>query len=166
MTEPVTVKAFGDMYGIAHEVEEFAAAHKVALDTRIRVPGSLMSFRDAHAMIGCVFYVNELPGGEGHHDGGMKGRDAAAVLSNPMLQLTPAEQTALQNLQKQPRKTVVTEARPAKGTPNLPLAREDVKGIVLPPTDKWVSRARRIRGRLRGGGEKISGQVLFRVVRI
>jgi len=139
VTEPVTVKAFGDMYGIAHEVEEFAAAHKVALDTRIRVPGSLMSFRDAHAMIGCVFLVNELPGGEGQHDGGMKGRDAAAVLSNPMLQLTPAEQTALQNLQKQPRKTVVTEARPAPGTPNLPLAREDVKGIVLPPTDKWVS---------------------------
>ena len=30
-------------------------------------------------------------------------------------------------------------ARPAPGTPNLPLAREDVKGIVLPPTDKWVS---------------------------
>ena len=56
-----------------------------------------------------------------------------------MLQMTPAEQTALQNLQKQPRKTVVTEARPAPGTPNLPLAREDVKGIVLPPTDKWVS---------------------------
>ena len=63
-----------------------------------------MSFRDAHAMIECVFYVNELPGGEGQHDGGMKGRDAAAVLSNPMLQLTPAEQTALQNLQKQPRR--------------------------------------------------------------
>ena len=36
------------------EVEEFAAANKVALDTRIRVPGSLMSFRDAHAMIGVV----------------------------------------------------------------------------------------------------------------
>jgi hypothetical protein len=36
-----------------------------------------MSFRDAHAMCECLFYVNNLPGGEGHHDGGMKGRSGA-----------------------------------------------------------------------------------------
>ena len=62
--------------------------HQVALDTEIWIPGSLMSFRDAHAMCECLFYVNNLPGGEGHHDGGMKGRDEAAVLANPMLRST------------------------------------------------------------------------------
>ena len=35
-----------------------------------------MSFRDVQAMLQCLFYVNDLPGGEAHHDGGMKGRDA------------------------------------------------------------------------------------------
>ena len=53
-----------------------------------------MSFRDPHAMLECLFYVNELPGGEAHHDGGMKGRDHAAALANPMLQLTADEQSA------------------------------------------------------------------------
>jgi transketolase N-terminal domain/subunit/transketolase C-terminal domain/subunit len=137
--DPVTVRGFGEMYGIANEVDEFAARHKVSLDTRIQVPGSLMSFRDAHAMTECVFYVNELPGGEAHHDGGMKGRDGAAVLSNPMLRLTPAEEACLRQLQHQPRQSVVTEARPSKGSPNLVLAHEDVKGIQLPGTDKWVT---------------------------
>ncbi len=54
----------------------------------VQVPGSLMSYRDPHAMLECLFYVNELPGGEAHHDGGMKGRDHAAALANPMLQLS------------------------------------------------------------------------------
>ena len=39
-------------------------------------------------------YVNDLPGGEGHHDGGMKGRDAAAVLAHPILTLS-ADEAAL-----------------------------------------------------------------------
>ncbi len=50
-----------------------------------------MSFRDVRAMLQCLFYVNDLPGGEAHHDGGMKGRDPQAVLSNRMLALTPDE---------------------------------------------------------------------------
>ena len=33
-----------------------------------------MSWRDLEPMLECLF-VNELPGGEGHHDGHMKGRD-------------------------------------------------------------------------------------------
>jgi transketolase N-terminal domain/subunit/transketolase C-terminal domain/subunit len=135
----VTVKAFGEMYGIGHEVEAFAAQHKVALDQTIHVPGSLMSYRDAHAMIECVFYVNQLPGGEAHHDGGMKGRDGAAVLANPMLQLTAEETAALAALQAGPRKTVVTTARPAKGTPNLPLTDAEAAAIALPGTGKAVS---------------------------
>ena len=65
--------------------------HDVPLDRAIWIPGSLMSFRDVTAMLQCLFYVNDLPGGEAHHDGGMKGRDAAAVLANPMLELTPDE---------------------------------------------------------------------------
>ena len=74
-------------YGIVKEAEHFCEKHKVAIDTPVRIPGSLMSYRDPHAMLECLFYVNELPGGEAHHDGGMKGRDHAAVLANPMLQL-------------------------------------------------------------------------------
>lgn len=136
---PVSVKDFGAMYGISAAVEAFAAEHKVALDRRIHVPGSLMSYRDAHAMIECVFYVNDLPGGEAHHDGGMKGRDADAVLSNPMLTLTPDERAFLEKLRQQPRILVVTEARPAKGTLNLPLGPSDVKDVHLPGTDKWVT---------------------------
>ena len=57
-----------------------------------------MSFRDAHAMCECLFYVNDLPGGEGHHDGGMKGRDEAAVLASPMLRLGAEESAAIERL--------------------------------------------------------------------
>jgi transketolase C-terminal domain/subunit len=136
---PVTVTSFAAMYGIGHEVEAFARKHSVALDKAIHVPGSLMSFRDAHAMTECVFYVNQLPGGEAHHDGGMKGRDGAAVLANPMLQLSAAESAALAALEAKGRKAVVTTARPAKGSPNLPLSDSEAAAIALPGTDKWVS---------------------------
>lgn len=136
---PATVGSFGEQYGIASEVAAFSKEHGVALDTRIRIPGSLMSFRDVHAMLECVFYVNRLPGGEGHHDGGMKGRDAAAVLASPLLQLSGDEQAALDRLRKQPARVVVTDARPAKGSTNLPLGDDDLKGLALPGTDKWVT---------------------------
>jgi hypothetical protein len=136
---PVTVADFGRIYGIEAEVAAFAKKHNVALATRIVVPGSLMSFRDSLGLIECVFYVNNLPGGEGQHDGGMKGRDGAAALANPMLAMSPDEQDALKHLRECPRKTVVTQARPPKGAPNLVLTHEDVKGIQLPGTDKWVT---------------------------
>ena len=71
-----------------------------------------MSYRDPHAMLECLFYVNELPGGEAHHDGGMKGRDHAAALANPMLQVGADEQAALDRLRQQPKRTVVSTARP------------------------------------------------------
>jgi transketolase C-terminal domain/subunit len=135
----VTVADFGRMYGIGAEVESFATKHGVALETPIRVPGSLMSFRDSLGMIECVFYVNNLPGGEGQHDGGMKGRDGAATLANPMLALSAEESAAYQQLREQPRKTVITEARPPKGTPNLVLTHDDVKGVQLAGTDKWIT---------------------------
>jgi transketolase N-terminal domain/subunit/transketolase C-terminal domain/subunit len=136
---PVTIADFGRMYGISAEVEDFSKKHSVTLDTKIHIPGSLMSFRDPLGMIECVFYVNNLPGGEGQHDGGMKGRDAAATLANPMLQLTAEEQKALENLRQRPKRTVITLARPPKGSPNLVLTHEDVKPIQLPGTDKWIT---------------------------
>ena len=138
-TRAVTLSTLGEMYGIAPEVARFAEKQNVPLTRPIWIPGSLMSFRDVHAMLECVFYVNNLPGGEAHHDGGMKGRDGAIVLSNSMLQLTPDESSALQDLKSRPPRTVLTRARPAKGTPNLTLADVDVKDIALPPVDKAVT---------------------------
>lgn len=135
----VTVSDFGRMYDVADETRAFADKHGVSLDRSIWIPGSLMSFRDVQAMLQCLFYVNDLPGGEAHHDGGMKGRDAAAVLSNRMLALTAEEKATLDALRAQPPRTVVTTARPAKGTANLTLADADVKDIALPGTDKPVS---------------------------
>lgn len=134
-----TVRDFATRHGIVTEAGQFCEKHKVAIETPVHVPGSLMSYRDPHAMLECLFYVNELPGGEAHHDGGMKGRDHAAALANPMLQITPEEAAAHERLRRQPRRAVVEKARPAKGTPNLVLSPADVAGVALPGTDKWIS---------------------------
>ena len=135
----VNVAEFGRKYGIEDETRAFAAEHDVPLDRSIWIPGSLMSFRDVRAMLQCLFYVNDLPGGEAHHDGGMKGRDAQAVLSNRMLALTPAETSRLEALRAQPPRKVVTAARPAKGTPNLTLTDAEAAAVVLPGPEKPVS---------------------------
>ena len=134
-----TVAEFGRRYGIADETSHFAAKNNVPLDREVVIPGSLMSYRDPHAMLECLFYVNHLPGGEGHHDGGMKGRDGAATLANPMLKLTAEEDAALANLQKQPKRVVAQAARPKKGSPNLTLTDAEASAIQLPGTDKGVS---------------------------
>jgi transketolase len=134
-----TVEDFGRKYDVVEETRQFAKEHGVALDRSIWIPGSLMSFRDVRAMLQCVFYVNDLPGGEAHHDGGMKGRDAQAVLSNRMLQMTSAESTKFEALRAATPRIVVTTARPAKGTPNLVLSDADVKDVALPGPDKPVS---------------------------
>lgn len=136
---PVTIQTFADWYGIGAEASEFAAAHGVAMDTPVWIPGSLMSYRDSHAMLECLFYVNNLPGGEGHHDGGMKGRDAGKTLANPMLRLTAEEKSALDGIRKQPGRVVVSKARPKKGTPNLLLTADDLEGIQLPEPGKAIS---------------------------
>jgi len=135
----VTVDDFGKKYGIVDETRKFASEHGVPVDRSIWIPGSLMSFRDVRAMLQCLFYVNDLPGGEAHHDGGMKGRDAQAVLANPLLQLTPGESARLDALRKAAPRKVVTTARPAKGTPNLTLTKADIKDVALPGPDKPVS---------------------------
>jgi transketolase N-terminal domain/subunit/transketolase C-terminal domain/subunit len=136
---PATVKEFGDRYGIPEETRKFADDHDVPLDRAIWIPGSLMSFRDVQAMLQCLFYVNDLPGGEAHHDGGMKGRDANAVLSNRLLALTPEEQARLDALRAQPPRIVVTTARPAKGTANLTLTDAEAAAVTLPGPEKPIS---------------------------
>jgi len=128
----VTVATLGETYGIGAEVEAFAAKNSVALDTEIWIPGSLMSFRDVESMIECVFLVNELPGGKGHHDGHMQGRDLDQVLANPMFQPNAAQQAALTTLQGQPKRTVVTHARSAPGAENLVLDNATLAAIELP----------------------------------
>jgi transketolase N-terminal domain/subunit/transketolase C-terminal domain/subunit len=136
---PCTIADFGQKYDIVDETRAFAEENTVAIDTRVWIPGSLMSFRDVRAMLQCLFYVNDLPGGEAHHDGGMKGRDPQSVLSNRMLAITPDESARVDALRKQPARKVITTARPAKGTPNLTLADAEVKDIALPGPEKPVS---------------------------
>jgi transketolase N-terminal domain/subunit/transketolase C-terminal domain/subunit len=136
---PVTIEDFGKRYDVIEETRAFAAEHEVALDTRVWIPGSLMSFRDVRAMLQCLFYVNDLPGGEAHHDGGMKGRDPQAVLTNRMLAITADETARVDVLRQQAGRKVVTTARPAKGTPNLTLTEAEIKDIALPGPEKPVS---------------------------
>jgi len=139
---PVTLKTFGEMYGISKETADFAAAHDVSLDTEVWIPGSLMSYRDVIPMLECLFLVNDLPGGEGHHDGHMKGRDADEVLANPMLQLSDEQKEALDKLGRRPGREVVTKARPAPGTENLVLPDSVLARIELPGVgDKDSARA-------------------------
>lgn len=134
-----TVAEFASKYGITAAAAHFCEKHNVSLDTRVTVPGSLMSYRDAHAMLECLFYVNELKGGEAHHDGGMKGRDGDAVLANPMLQLTGAEQAGVEKLRGAAPRVVEQKARPKAGSPNLVVPASEVRDVALPGTDKWVS---------------------------
>ena len=128
----VDLRSFGDRYGIGTEVEAFARAQDVAMETEIWIPGSLMSYRDIHSMIECVFLVNKLPGGEGHHDGHMKGRDEAEVLANPMLQQTTEQTRSVAALSEGPKRILVTAARPSPGSENLTLDEADLAGVELP----------------------------------
>lgn len=126
---------FGNHLGIAEETESFAAEHGVPMDTNVWVPGSLMSYRDIVPMLECLFLVNNLPGGEGHHDGHMKGRDLEVVLANPLLQTdgTPKILASTERVQ------IKTKARPAPGSPNLILPDDTVAGISLPEPGEKTS---------------------------
>ncbi len=161
-----TVREFAARYGIVNEAEHFCEKHKVAIDTPVQVPGSLMSYRDPHAMLECLFYVNELPGGEAHHDGGMKGRDHAAVLANPMLQLSADEQAALDRLQQQPKRIVVADgAAEERDRRTSCCRRRIVAGIALPGTDKPVTARAGSEAAYVAIAKKYRVAVLLRVVR-
>ena len=123
---------FGEYNGILEEVEAFADRHDVPLNHEIWVPGALMSYRDVEPMLECLFLVNELPGGAGHHDGGMKDRSEADVLANPMFRATNGQADALARLKSQPAHMVTTRARPAPGSPNLVLPEGALESVSLP----------------------------------
>ncbi|MCX7045854.1 MAG: hypothetical protein NTX50_10280 [Candidatus Sumerlaeota bacterium] len=130
--KPITLAEFARQYGIEKETAEFAASKGVAMDKEVWIPGALMSYRDIVPMLECIFLVNGLPGGAGHHDGHMKGRDAEKVLANPMLTMSKQQQKALAKLRKQPKRVVVTTARPAPGSPNLEIADAVAAEVKLP----------------------------------
>jgi transketolase N-terminal domain/subunit/transketolase C-terminal domain/subunit len=130
---------FGEKYRIRPRVEALASSHGVSMDRPVWVPGSLMSYGDEGPMVECVFLVNDLPGGAGHHDGHMKGRDVAAVLAEPMLQFSPAQKAVLDGLRKASPRIVVTEARPPKGSPNLTLSADQLKAVSLPAAGDTAS---------------------------
>jgi transketolase N-terminal domain/subunit/transketolase C-terminal domain/subunit len=135
----IDLNQLGARYNIREEVKQFAGANDVALNTQIWIPGSLMSYRDVIPMLECIFLVNGLKGGAGHHDGHMKGRDLEKVLSNPMLQISQEQKKNLNKLTKKPRKQVVTIARPEPGTKNLIIPKKIIDEIELPLPGKKVS---------------------------
>ena len=135
----VTLKTLAEKYQIADAVSEIAEKNKVSLGTNIWIPGSLMSYRDVEPMLECIFLVNELPGGKGHHDGHMKGRDAEKVLQNPMLRLSAKQEKIWHELYSKSGRKVVTKARPAPGSENLIIPPEMIQKTTLPEAGKSVS---------------------------
>ena len=129
-----TLSQFGTDNGITAELAAFAGEHSVSLDTEVWLPGALMSHRDVIPMLECIFAVNNLEGGETHHDGSMKGRDANVVLNTAMMSWNDAQRSALENLQAAIPARITTKARPAPGSPNLLLteAQAAEAGAALP----------------------------------
>ncbi len=135
----IDLSHFGESYGVTDAVSAFAQSHGVSMSQQVWIPGALMSFRDVGSMIECLFLVNGLPGGEGHHDGSLKGRDEAEVLANPMLQFTAAHDTAMAALRSSKQRRVTTKARPAPGSPNLVLPKSALNAVDLPEVGETVS---------------------------
>ena len=133
--EDVTLKTFGERYGVTEAVEAFAAQHDVPMDKQVWIPGSLMSFRDTEPMLECLFLVNDLPGGKNHHDGSMQGRVEAEVLGGAMFEATAEQAGALETLRQNGSRTVVTRARPAPGSANLEIPEDKAAAADL-PTEK------------------------------
>jgi transketolase len=137
--EIINLNKLCEMYGIAPEAQDFSQKNNVSLDTKIWIPGSLMSYRDIEPMLECVFLVNDLEGGKGHHDGHMKGRDEEQVLGNSMLSYNTDQKTALKNITETTKRSVITKARPAPGSANLQIKDSIVKEVKLPEPGKNVS---------------------------
>lgn len=133
---PVTLETFGEMYDVSSELSAFAERNKVSMGTEVWIPGSLMSYRDATPMFECLFFVNDLKGGEGHHDGHMKDRALGDVLANPLLRDDAKDEDILAS---RGRINTKTTARPAPGAPNLLLNEDILKGIELPAVGESVS---------------------------
>jgi transketolase len=127
----IDLQWFGEEYGVLAETKAIAEANGVSMGRPVWVPGSLMSYRDVGPMLECLFLVNDLPGGAGHHDGHMKGRDKKAVLAGPMFQISEAQKKAVADLRKNKR-SVTTHARPAPGSKNLTLSNAQKQAAKLP----------------------------------
>ncbi len=136
--EGVTLADFGASLGVSSELEAFASGHGVATDTKVWVPGSMMSFRDLVPMLECLFHVNDLPGGEGHHDGHMKGRNLDEVLSTPLFAEVDGEVSAL-NEARNGRRLATTNARPKPGSKNLEIPASALAAVELPAPGESVS---------------------------
>jgi len=136
---PETLTTFARRHGINAEVEAVASKNKVAMTTPIWTPGALMSYRDIEAMLECLFLVNNLPGGKGHHDGHMKGRNLEAILGNPMLKESADHVKSLADLHAAPKIKVTTNARPSAGTANLTIPDAVAAGVKLPGPGETVS---------------------------
>ena len=135
----ITLSDFAQRYGIVEETKQFAEANRVIMETKIWIPGALMSYRDCISMLECLFLVNDLPGGAGHHDGHMKNRGLDQVLTNSMLQSTVEHQEALRKLRQKKQRIVLTQARPKIGTANLCLTAASISTIQLPNPGNKVS---------------------------
>ena len=137
--EKVDFNWLASRFGIGAEVEAVISKNGVSMDQEIWVPGSLMSYRDIVPMLECVLLVNDLPGGVDHHDGHMKGRDEAEVLSNVMLTRDEAQQAAFDEISAATKAEVTTNARPAAGTENLTLSADQLAEVNLPEVGKKTS---------------------------
>ena len=134
-----TLTTFAERYGVVPEMTAFAAKNKVDLTTPIWTPGALMSFRDIECMLECLFLVNDLPGGKGHHDGHMKGRNLDAILNNSMMTESAQHLKALADLAAAPARIVTTNARPPVGSPNLTISNEAAAAVKLPGAGESTS---------------------------
>ncbi|TFG97734.1 MAG: hypothetical protein E4H13_10645, partial [Calditrichales bacterium] len=137
--EKVNLSILGRMYNISEETKAFAEKNNVSLDTKIWIPGALMSYRDVGPMLECVFLVNDLAGGKGHHDGHMKGRDLDSVLGNKMMTWSDAQKKALKSVDSLKKIEVVTKARPAPGSKNLVIPADQLAAVSLSEPGKSVS---------------------------
>ncbi len=137
-SEIVNLNTLAKMYNISDEIKEYAQKNNVSMDKEIWIPGSLMSYRDVGPMLDCVFLVNELEGGKGHHDGHMLGRDVEQVLQNPMLAYSENQKSALDKIYAESKKSVITRSRPAPGSKNLVLTDSALNEIDLPKPGKNV----------------------------
>jgi transketolase len=134
-----TLAAFGASQNVSTELEAFASGHSVSMDTEVWVPGSLMSYRDVIPMFECVFHVNGLAGGAGHHDGHMKGRNLDDVLSTPMFAEHTEEVNGLVSARSGAGVKKTTTARPKPGSKNLEITAANLANVSLPGVGESVS---------------------------
>ncbi len=137
--ETVDFKWLAERFGIGAELEAITSKNGVSMDQEIWVPGAMMSYRDTIPMLECLLLVNDLPGGAGHHDGHMKGRDEVEVLANSMLSRNDEQQAAFDEIHAATKFEVTTHARPAPGTDNLTLSAAQLAEVSLPNADKKTS---------------------------